>query len=221
MQVSSQPLGLLFAFLLGLASAATSACCTLPAIGVLLGYSGAQKNNNRKAAFKSTFLFTLGTILALIIVGALAGFAGKIVQNTLGQYWKSVAGVVAIFFGLAAMDLLPFKLSFGKFERIKNKFANIGDALAGLILGGIVAVSSLPCNPGIFIVIGAAFLQGNVFWACLLLGMFAIGFAIPLGVIMLGISLGKTAISAKRTDSFFRYIAGSILIIAGFYFVLK
>jgi cytochrome c biogenesis protein CcdA len=92
--------------------------------------------------------------------------------------------------------------------------------LAGLVLGGIVAACSLPCNPGIFIVMGAAILQGAVIRASLLLGMYAVGFAIPLGIVMLGVSLGRVSLAARGADAAMRWTAGVILIVAGFYFLL-
>jgi cytochrome c biogenesis protein CcdA len=219
-RVASEPLGLVFALILGVVSAATSACCTLPALGVLVGYSGAQANDNRKAAVKTALLFTLGTIVSLMIIGGIAGFVGQVAQNALGRYWKVFAGIVAVFLGLAALNLLPFKVSLGKFEGVKSRLGKSGAVLAGLILGGIVAASSLPCNPGIFIVIGAAILQGKVFWAILMLAMFAIGFSIPLGAVLLGVSLGKTTIVAKNADIAIRWISGVILLVAGFYFLI-
>ena len=219
-QVASQPLGLLFALILGVVSAATSACCTLPALGILIGYSGAQTNDNRKAAVKSTLFFTLGMILSLMIIGGIAGFVGQVAQSSLGRYWKIFAGVIAVFLGLAALNLLPFKLSFGKFGGMANKLGKFSAALAGLVLGGIVAASSLPCNPGIFIVIGAAILQGKVFWAILMLAMFAIGFSIPLGAVLLGVSLSKVSLAAKGADTVIRWVSGCVLLIAGFYFIV-
>jgi cytochrome c biogenesis protein CcdA len=219
-EVASQPLGLVFALVLGVVSAATSACCTLPALGILVGYSGAQANDNRKAAVKKAMFFTLGTIVSLMIIGGIAGFVGQVAQNSLGRYWKVFAGVVAVFLGLAALKLLPFKLSLGKFEGLGNRLGKSGALLAGLILGGIVAASSLPCNPGIFIVIGAAILQGQVTWAALMLAMFAIGFSLPLGAVLLGVSLSKVSLAAKGADTAIRWVAGAILVIAGFYFLV-
>ena len=219
-QVASQPLGLLFALILGTVSAVTSACCTIPALGILVGYSGARSNNNRKTALKSALFFTFGTIIALMIIGSVAGFIGQVAQSSLGQYWQAFAGVIAIFLGLATMNLLPFKLSFGKLDGLGGKLEKSGAALAGLALGGIVAVSSLPCNPGIFIVIGAAVLQGNVIWAMLMLAMFAIGFSIPLGAVLLGVSMGRAGLAAKGADVVIRWISGTIFMVAGIYFLI-
>jgi cytochrome c biogenesis protein CcdA len=219
-EVASQPLGLVFALVLGVVSAATSACCTLPALGILVGYSGAQANDNRRAAAKKALFFTLGTIVSLMIIGGIAGFVGQVAQNSLGRYWKVFAGVVAVFLGLAALQLLPFKVSLGKFEGMENRLGRSGALLAGLILGGIVAASSLPCNPGIFIVIGAAILQGQVAWAALMLAMFAIGFSLPLGAVLLGVSLTKVSLAARGADAAIRWVAGGVLVIAGFYFLV-
>jgi len=219
-QVASQPLGLVFALILGVVSAATSACCTLPALGILVGYSGAQANDTRKAAVKKALFFTLGTIFSLMIIGGIAGFVGQVAQSSLGRYWKVFAGVVAVFLGVAALKLLPFKLSLGKFEGVGNRLGRSGAVLAGLILGGIIAASSLPCNPGIFIVIGVAILQGKVIWAALMLAMFAIGFSLPLGAVLLGVSLSRISLAAKGADAAIRWVAGAVLVVAGFYFLV-
>jgi len=219
-QVASEPSGLVFALILGVVSAATSACCTLPAMGILVGYSGTRVEANRRDIFRTTLLFTLGTVISLMIIGGIAGFVGQVAQNTLGRYWKVFAGVVAVFFGLATLKLLPLKLSFGNYEKSIRSPKKIGTILAGVIMGGIVAVSSLPCNPGIFIVLGAAILQGRVIWATFLLAMFAVGFSIPLGIILFGVSLGKTSLVAKNADVAIRWISGVILLAAGFYFLV-
>ena len=218
-QVSSEPIALLFALILGLVSAATCVCCTLPALGILVGYSGTRKETSRLDAIKASLFFTLGTIIALMIIGLIAGFVGQIAQSTLGRYWKLFAGIVAVIFGLAALNLFPVKISLGNLGKtpITNRF---GMALTGLVLGGIIAACSLPCNPGIFIVIGAAILQGQVIWSILLMAMFAIGFSIPLGAILMGVSLSNVSFAAKGIDKIIRNIAGLILVIAGFYFLI-
>lgn len=218
--VSSEPLGLVFAMLLGIVSAAASTCCTLPALGLVAGYSGTQHQGNRREILKSAILFMLGTIVSLVIIGAISGFVGQVAQNSLGKYWKIFAGAIAVILGLASLKLLPFDLSFGKISTQKRELGPIGQILTGFALGGIVAVSSLPCNPGIFIVMGAAILQGAVLWAMLLLGMYAIGFAFPLGLLILGISLGNFTLASKGLDKFIRWISGGILILIGFYFLL-
>jgi len=217
---ASEPLGLFFALLLGIVSAATSACCTLPALGILIGYSGAREEKNRRAAVGSVVFFIIGTILSLMIIGGIAGYVGQTAQTSLGGYWKLFAGIVAIVFGLATLKLLPFNLSLGGSDKTISRSRKLGPAAAGLFMGGGVAASSLPCNPGIFIVLGATVLQGQVIWAILLLASFAIGFSLPLGAVLLGVSLGKTALLTKKADVAIRWVSGCILMIAGFYLLV-
>jgi len=217
---ASEPLGLFFALLLGIVSAATSACCTLPALGILIGYSGAREEKNRRAAVSSVVFFTVGTILSLMIIGGIAGYVGQTAQTSLGSYWKVFAGIVAIVFGLATLKLLPFNLSLADSDKTISRSRKLGPAAAGLLMGGGVAASSLPCNPGIFIVLGAAILQGQVIWAMLLLASFAIGFSLPLAAVLLGVSLGKTALMTKNADTAIRWVSGYILVIAGFYLLV-
>lgn len=217
---ASQPVGLLFSLLLGVVSAAASACCTLPALGVLIGYSGARKERDRRTAVRSVIFFTVGTILSLMLIGGIAGFVGQSAQTSLGGYWKIFAGVVAIIFGLATLRLLPFTLLQSGATHTGNRIGKLGPAAAGLLMGGEVAASSLPCNPGIFIVLGAAILQGQVIWATLLLTMFALGFSIPLAAVLLGVSLAKTALISKNADIAIRWISGCILLVAGFYLLI-
>ena len=54
---SMGPVALPLAFLLGLVSAAASACCTLPAMGMLVAYSGSRETADRRAALTSAVWF--------------------------------------------------------------------------------------------------------------------------------------------------------------------
>lgn len=216
---SSGPLALPLAFLLGLASAVGSACCTLPAMGMLVAYSGTREKVNRRTAVGSAASFMLGTTVALIVLGFVAGFVGQSAQSLLGNYWKLFAGVIAVVFGLAALGLLPVKV-----PQIRRKAAAsaagqgiLGTLIVGLLLGGGVAACSLPCNPGIFIVLGASVLQGHALWGMVLMAAFALGFSLPLAAILLGVSFGKASIQARKVEAAIRIVAGVALAGAGLY----
>ena len=216
---SMGPAALPLAFLLGLVSAVASACCTLPAMGMLVAYSGTRQDVNRRAALVSAVWFLVGTTLALMILGFVAGLVGQTAQAFLGRYWKLFAGVVAVLFGLATLKLLPFKLpSRAQTEGASSTSSGkLGAALGGLFLGGGVAACSLPCNPGIFIVIGASVLMGKLLWGMVLMAAFAIGFSLPLAAILIGVSFGKASLNARKADAAIRVIAGVLLVGAGFY----
>jgi len=68
-------------------------------------------------------------------------------------------------------------------------------------------------------VLGVAVLHGYTFWTIAILIAYAIGFSLPFAAIMLGVSFGKSAIKAKKTETAIRIVAGALLILAGFYFL--
>ena len=218
-QMGFRPVALPLAFVLGLASAVASACCTLPLLGAIVGYSGTRDDSDRRAKFFAALFFMLGTTIALVILGTIAGFIGQVAQDVMGKYWKVFAGLIAIFVGLAALKLLPFKSPTKTFQSKSQPKGFLGAAAFGLVMGGGISVASLACNPGIFIILGVAVLQGYTFWAMGITAAYAVGFSLPLAVIMLGVSFGKSAIKAKKTETAIRIIAGALLILAGFYFL--
>jgi cytochrome c biogenesis protein CcdA len=217
--VGLSPIAFPLAFLLGLASAVASACCTLPVLGAIVGYAGTREQTDRRSNLFTAFFFMLGSTVAILILGAVAGFIGQVAQLSLGRYWKVFAGIMAITFGLATLNLLPFKLPQKKTETTKPTDGLLGAAFFGLIMGGAVIICSLACNPGIFIILGVAVLQGYTFWMMGVLISFAVGFSLPLAALVLGVSFGKAAVKAKKTETIIRIIAGTMLISVGFYFL--
>lgn len=216
---SMGPAALPLAFLLGLVSAVASACCTLPAMGMLVAYSGTRQDADRRTAFVSAISFMIGTTLALIVLGFVAGVVGQAAQALLGKYWKIFAGAIAVLLGLAALKLLPVKMPHftQKTETRSTVRGMLGTVIVGLLMGGGVAASSLPCNPGIFIVIGASVLMGHILWGMVLMAAFGVGFSLPLGAILFGVAFGKAAIKAQKAEVVIRNVAGVLLVCAGFY----
>jgi len=202
-----------------LVSAVASACCTLPTMGMLVAYSGTREDANRQPAFASAISFMIGTTLALIVLGFVAGFVGQAAQGLLGRYWKLLAGVIAVVLGLAALKLLPLKLPelVRKTETRSARQGILGTVIVGLLMGGGVAAASLPCNPGIFIVIGASILMGHILWGMVLMAAFGVGFSLPLGAILFGVAFGKASIKAQKAEAAIRVVAGVLLVCAGFY----
>ena len=162
----------------------------------------------------------LGVIIATVILGSVAGFIGQVAQTTLGRYWKLFGGMIIILFGLGTLRLLPFRFPKRKVPESESRPRGLFAAAAfGLVVGGGIGFCSMPCNPGIFIVLGVAVLQGYTPWTIAILVAYAVGFSLPLAAIMLGVSFGKSVARAKATVAGIRIVAGIILIAAGFYFL--
>jgi len=184
-----------------------------------VAYSGTRQDTNRRGALVSAVWFLVGTTLALIILGFVAGLVGQAAQAFLGRYWKLFAGGVAVLFGLATLKLLPFKLPSRERKEGASSASGgkMGAVLGGLFLGGGVAAVSLPCNPGIYIVIGASILMGRILWGMVLMAAFGVGFSLPLAAILFGVSFGKASLKVQKADAAIRVVAGVLLVGAGLY----
>lgn len=219
-QVGFRPLALPLALLLGLVSAVASAGCSLPVLGAIVGFSGAGNSNDRRANWISALCFMLGTMLSLVVLGLVAGFVGQVTQSALGRYWKLIAGLAAIMFGLSVLKLLPFKTAVKTSRPEAEARGLLGSALFGLLLGGgLSACSSLCCGPWVFVMLGVAVLQGHAAWGVAILTAYAVGFSVPLAAIMLGVSFGTSTAMAKKAERAIRIVAGVLLTAAGFYFL--
>ena len=209
-------------FLLGVISVFTCAC-NFTAIGVVAGYTGSLGATGKtKTVVLSSIFFLLGIVIALSAVGCLIGFASELVSASMGNYWKIVAGIIAILFGVYTLDILPFKIK-GISPNFQNKKSSIaGAVLFGFVMGGAISLSSLCCNPIFPIVMGASFLKGSTLWGLVMLFFYALGYGITLASAMLGVGLGLGKIS-KLLSKFaiiIKYAGGITLIILGFYLII-
>ncbi len=100
--------------------------------------------------------FMLGTILALAVLGALAGSIGQLAGAALGKYWKFAAGVLVVFFGLAGLGLVPFRLPQIDLGARPRRRGIAGPIVYGLAVGGAATACSACCNPLLAVVAGAA-----------------------------------------------------------------
>ena len=209
-------------FMLGVISVFTCAC-NFAILGVVGGYTGALSATGKtKTVIVSSVCFLFGAVAALSAIGSLIGFAGELVSASMGNYWKLVAGIVAIFFGVYTLDILPFKIA-GITTNFQSKRSGIaGAVIFGFVMGGATSLGSLCCNPVFPIVMGASFIKGSTFWGFTLLFFYALGYGVTLAAAMLGVGLGLGKISQllSKFAVFVKYAGGITLIILGFYFLL-
>ena len=204
------------AFLLGITAAATSSC-NVAALGAIAGYSGAREGEERKGMLLAGLFFLLGTVIALAVLGATAGFISQIAGKALGKYWQVFAGLAAVFFGLAALNLVPFKLPSIGAARKERSGGLVGAAIFGLAVGGGATACTTACNPIIAVPLALAALQGETLRAAIMLAAFAVGFSVPLAAILVGLSFGKSVFKARKAAVVIRIVSGALLVVAGFY----
>lgn len=213
---------LLAMLLLGALNSVIS-CCNIAVIGALSGYAGTKENKGYRDILFITISFMLGTILAMVVVGAIIGYAGQVAGESFGRYGKVMAGLVSVFFGLMALNLIPLdKLKLPTFNQITRKYPQgiLGTIIFGFALGGAsISCSVSCCAPAFVIVLGVASLQGEWVKSALMMGIYAVGYSIPLAAVLLGVSFGKWALGASKAMPAVRGIAGVLLLAVGFYFL--
>src|SRR5512138_1536557 len=163
--VSSEHLSvaaLVAVFLMGMVSVVTCGC-NFAVLGIVAGYTGASAAGSRpKFAVLRGVAFLVGGIISMALIGALFGYAGKWVSNSLGTYWKIAAGLLAILFGLYTMDFLPFRLPGFSIDPKYAQGNILSAALFGLAVGGLTTALNTCCNPVFPVILAASFLKGSV-----------------------------------------------------------
>jgi len=203
---------------LGLLTAVSSSC-NLGIVAAIAGYAGSRGDDfQRRDALLMSVFFLVGTICSLAVLGLLVGYFGKLAGDSLGRYALAVIGFASIVFGLIALDLAPFKLPSIDLSKRKFKGGVLGAILFGLLVGAASVTCTIACcGPLLPVVLGLAAARGQSGWGALILTMFAIGYSLPLAVLMLGIGLGRTATIARAAVKPIRIGAGIMLVVVGFW----
>lgn len=219
--LSSEQAGFAFypaLFLLGLLGSVSS-CCTLPVVGAVLGYAGTRdtQNGSRDLWFTGLF-FLLGTTLSLAVIGALTGLVGQMASTSLGRTWQFMAGLLIVMFGLVSLKLVPVRLPKFNFAARAQGKGLAGAMVYGLVLGGSTTACSVGCNPLLPMAIGAVVLQSTVLMGAVALGIFALGYSLPLAAGLVGISFGISRLGhTERLVKVIQVAGGVLLLGVGFY----
>jgi cytochrome c biogenesis protein CcdA len=209
-------------FLLGLITAVGCMGCCAPLIVAIIGYAGSQENQRQRDILVIAGFFMLGAVLSLTAAGWLVGYIGQAAGSTFGLYGKIFIAIITIFFGFAALNLLPFRLP--TFSPAKGKLPPgfLGASIFGLAVGGgSTAYTMACCGPMMLpVVLGLSILKGQGVWGASILAMFAIGYSLPMVATILGIGLGKLTGIANKIAGPVRIASGVLLIGAGIWLLL-
>jgi cytochrome c biogenesis protein CcdA len=221
---SGQPgvLTLFAVFFLGM-TAVFTCVCNYALFAVVAGYSGSLSGEEKsKTALPGGLAFLAGAVLSMAFMGALFGYAGRLMGEASGSWWKITTGIICVVFGLWSMDFLPFKIPSLKIGKGKPKPGILPAILFGLTVGGISTAFNSCCNPVFPVILAASFIKGSMVWGFLMLTVFALGYAMPLALGFTGIrwGLGMLSTTLGKFSKVIPYVGGAILLIMGFYFLL-
>jgi cytochrome c-type biogenesis protein len=206
-------------FLLGIISTFTS-CCNYAILGSITGYSANYSiNSSKKSQILFSLAFLIGSVISLAIIGALMGYIGSTVVESVGIYWKIAVAVLLILFGLLSLGLVPITIPQINIKSKRQGF--IPGLILGVFTGGLSLVCNVCCNPILPIVLGASFVKASVLWGVLILVAYAIGYSLPFTVAIAGMQMGfgKLSNKMKNASKIITTIAGVIMILSGFYLI--
>lgn len=210
---------LIAVFLLGIISTFTS-CCNYAIIGSVTGYSASYSiNSSKKSQILFSLAFLLGSVISLAIIGAIMGYIGSSVVESVGAFWKIAVAILLIIFGLLSLGLVPIKIPQLNIKSTRKGF--IPGLILGIFTGGLSLVCNVCCNPILPIVLGASFVKASILWGTFILIAYAIGYSLPFAIAIAGIQMGFGKISnkMKNASKIITSIAGIIMILTGFYLI--
>lgn len=212
--IAALPASLLLGFLTALSS-----CCNIGIIAAVAGFAGSHgETPRRRDALFTAIFFMIGTVVSLSLMGWLVGHFSGIAGPNLRRYGIGLLGLAAIVAGLASLKLVPFRFSSLNLSRMKRPRGFLGPAFFGLAVGGTsIACTLACCGPLISVVFGMAAARGQGIWGAAILGMFAIGYGLPLAALMLGVGLGRATKFAQKALAPIRIISGIGLTGVGFW----
>lgn len=115
--------------------------CHLGAIPLIIGYVNEGKRPDRRRALFLSFLFALGLLVMLALVGTATSAAGRLLGD-IGRPLVIFIGVFLVLCGLWLMDIPPFSKIAFSIDVKKGRRGPLGAFLLGLVYGVILG----PCS---------------------------------------------------------------------------
>jgi len=214
----SQPSALAFgaAALWGLLGVLLSPC-HLGAIPLIVGYINNGERPGRRRAFGYSFLFAVGLLVTLAVVGVATSLAGRLLGD-IGPAARVIVAAFLILCGLWLMDFPPFaKLAPSFSVKQGGRRGPLGALFLGLVYGVILG----PCSFAFLApMLGFVFAAGSteVAYGASLMAVYAVGHTAAI-VVAGGLGDLVGALLRKRGTGiaalWFKRFLGGIVVLAG------
>lgn len=188
--------------------------CLLPMLPIYVSYfaGGALENKDNKRVIKNAIGFILGFTTVFILLGALAGFFGGL----LNQYKTAVdivTGAIVIIFGLNFLGVFRLNIFKGSHMAGTKSLGFFSSVLFGIIF----SIGWTPCV-GAFL--GSALMlaatRGSMAEGILMLLAYSIGLGIPFFISAILIDKVREAFRfIKKHYNVINIVSGSLLVIVG------
>ena len=186
--------------------------CLLPMIPLYISYFAGGKERNTKKTVKNALGFILGFTIVFVLMGALAGTFGRLL-NEYKTIVDIVTGLIVVFFGLNFLGV--FKINLFKGAK-KAKTDNLG-FFSSMVFGIVFSIGWTPCV-GAFL--GSALMlaasQGHVVEGIVMLLLYSLGLGIPFFISAILIDKLRGAFTfIKKHYKVINTVCGCLLVVIG------
>lgn len=186
--------------------------CLLPMIPLYISYFAGGRERNTKKTVKNALGFILGFTIVFVLMGALAGTFGRLL-NEYKTIVDIVTGLIVVFFGLNFLGV--FKINLFKGAK-KVKTDNLG-FFSSMIFGIVFSIGWTPCV-GAFL--GSALMlaasQGHVVEGIIMLLLYSLGLGIPFFISAILIDKLRGAFTfIKKHYKVINTVCGCLLVVIG------
>lgn len=186
--------------------------CLLPMIPLYISYFAGGRERNTKKTVKNALGFILGFTIVFVLMGALAGTFGRLL-NEYKTIVDIVTGLIVVFFGLNFLGV--FKINLFKGAK-KVKTDNLG-FFSSMIFGIVFSIGWTPCV-GAFL--GSALMlaasQGHVVEGIIMLLLYSLGLGIPFFISAILIDKLRGAFTfIKKHYNVINTVCGCLLVVIG------
>jgi cytochrome c-type biogenesis protein len=223
-------IGILIAFLGGMASFASPCCLPLvPAyVSYMVGSQPDDGTDRRRAAFSHALAFVLGFSAVFIALWASVGLIGYVLRDYVGIL-RQVGGAILVFMGLHVAGVINVTALYREVHLPVGPMGGAPMALGqaasstpshgrSALLGVVLAAGWTPCiGPILGGIIGLASVSASVAEGTMLLVAYATGLAIP----FILVAVGATSIShrlgwLRGHHTAVSLVTGAMLVLVGF-----
>ena len=186
--------------------------CLLPMIPLYISYFAGGKERNTKKTIKNALGFIFGFTIVFVLMGALAGTFGQLL-NEYKRVVDVVTGLIVIFFGLNFLGV--FKLNLFRGSK-KAKTENLG-FFSSMVFGIVFSIGWTPCV-GAFL--GSALMmaasQAQATEGIIMLLLYSLGLGIPFFISAILIDKLRGAFTfIKKHYKVINTVCGSLLVLVG------
>ncbi|MBR2028855.1 MAG: cytochrome c biogenesis protein CcdA [Oscillospiraceae bacterium] len=187
--------------------------CLLPMLPIYISYFAGGGQRNTKKTVVNAAGFVLGFTVVFILMGALAGTAGRFLKEY-STIVNIILGSIVIIFGFNYIGLLKFSIFNGR--RISADVNNMS-FISAFIFGAVFSIGWTPCV-GVFLgsALALASQQAHILEGMLMLLAYSMGLGIPFIISAVLIDgLKETFCWIKRNYDIINKICGVFLVIVG------